>query len=97
MDSFFQLYRIVSRFNTAYTHEEITYKLNLGNAFYHSVQNLLYSSLLSESIRIKYAELQYCLLFFMGVKLGLYLRKKYARRLLENRVLRKMIFLRGTM
>ena len=37
--------------------EEIKSRLKLGNACYHSVQNLLSSSLLSRNLRIKYTEL----------------------------------------
>jgi hypothetical protein len=33
--------------------EEVKIRLNLGNACYHSVQNLLFSSLLSKNIKIK--------------------------------------------
>jgi hypothetical protein len=46
--------------------EEIKSRLKSGNACYHSVQNLLSSSLLSKNLKIKI----YCLLFCMGVKLG---------------------------
>ena len=34
-------------------HEEIMSKLKSGNACYHSVQNLLSSSLLSKNVKIK--------------------------------------------
>jgi hypothetical protein len=34
-------------------HEEIESRLNLGNACYHSVQNLLSSHLLSKNVKIK--------------------------------------------
>jgi hypothetical protein len=34
-------------------HEEIKSRLKSGNAFYHSVQNLLSSSLLSRSVKTK--------------------------------------------
>ena len=40
--------------NQNFIQEEIKCRLNLGNACYHSVQNLLSSSLLSKNIRIKY-------------------------------------------
>jgi len=49
--------------------EEIKSRLKSGNACYHSVQNILSSSLLSKNIKIK-IELEFCLLFCMGVKLG---------------------------
>jgi len=38
--------------NQNFIQEEIKSRLNLGNACYHSVQNLLSSNLLSVSIRI---------------------------------------------
>ena len=50
--------------------QEIQSRLNSGNACYHSVQNLLSSSLLSTNIKIRYTELLYCLLFCFGVQLG---------------------------
>ena len=34
-------------------HEEIKSRLKRGNACYHSVQNLLYSTLLSKNVKIK--------------------------------------------
>jgi hypothetical protein len=39
--------------NQNYIQEEIKSKFKLGNACYHSVQNLLSSSLLSKNIKIK--------------------------------------------
>jgi hypothetical protein len=42
--------------------EEIKRRLNFGNACYHSVKNLLSSSLLSRNLKIR---------IYMGVKLGL--------------------------
>jgi hypothetical protein len=50
--------------------EEIKSRLKSGNACYHSVQNFLCSNLLSKKI-LRYTELQFCLLFCRGVKLGL--------------------------
>ena len=50
--------------------EEIKCRLRSGNACYHSVQNILSSRLLSKNLNIGYAELQFFLLFCMGVKLG---------------------------
>ena len=49
--------------------EEIKSRLKSGNACYHSVQNLLSSSLLSKNLKIKIHKT--IILFFMGVKLGL--------------------------
>jgi uncharacterized protein YxeA len=51
--------------------EEIKRRLNSGNDCYHSVQNLLFSRLLSKNVQIKIRKLQFCLWFCMGVKLGL--------------------------
>jgi hypothetical protein len=39
-------------------HEEIKCRLNVGNACYQSVQNLLFSCLESEYERLKYTKLQ---------------------------------------
>jgi hypothetical protein len=51
--------------------EEIKSRLKPGNACYHSVQDLLSSSLLSKNTKIKINRTIICLLFCMGVKLGL--------------------------
>jgi hypothetical protein len=40
--------------NQNFIQEEIKCRLSLGNACYHSVQNILSSNLLSKNIRIKY-------------------------------------------
>jgi hypothetical protein len=47
-------------------HEESKNRLKSENACYHSVQNLLSSSLLSKNVKIKIS----CLLLCMGVKVG---------------------------
>jgi hypothetical protein len=52
-------------------HEEIKRRLHSGNVCHLSVQDLLSSILLSKTINIKYTELSFCMLFCMGVKLGL--------------------------
>jgi hypothetical protein len=51
-------------------HEEINSRRNSGNACYHLVQNLLCSCYLRIQSLI-HTELQFCLLFCMGGKLGL--------------------------
>ena len=56
--------------NQNFIQEEITSKLNSGNACYHSVQNLLSSSLLSKNWKIKIYRTKICLVFCAGVKLG---------------------------
>jgi len=48
---------------------EIKGKLKSGNACFHSVQNLLSSSLLSRNIKI-YGTIIFFCCFFVGVKLG---------------------------
>ena len=50
--------------------EEIKSRLKSGNACCNSVQNLLFSSLLSKNIKIKIHRTIIFLLFCMGVKLG---------------------------
>jgi hypothetical protein len=50
--------------------EEIKSRLKSRNACYHSVQNILSSSLLYKNVKIKgYKEQQFRLLFCTGVKL----------------------------
>jgi len=51
-------------------HEEIKSRLKLGNACYHSVQNLLSSRLLSKNLKIKIYRILFCPWFCMGVKPG---------------------------
>ena len=46
-------YLVTTMANQNSVHEEIKIRLNLGNACYLSVQNLLFSSLLSKNIKIK--------------------------------------------
>ena len=50
--------------------EEIKSRLGLGNACYHSVQNLLSSRLLSKNLKIKIYRTIILPVVFMGVKLG---------------------------
>ena len=50
--------------------EEIKSRLKLGNACYHSVQNLLSSSLLSKNLNIKIYRTIILPVFCMDVKLG---------------------------
>jgi hypothetical protein len=52
------------------TQEEIKRRFKSGNACYHAVQNLLFSSLLSKNIKIKIYRTVILPLFCMGVKLG---------------------------
>jgi hypothetical protein len=57
--------------NQNFIQEEIKNRLKSGNASYHSVQNLLSSSLLSKYIKIKIYVTIILTVFCMGVKLGL--------------------------
>jgi len=71
--------------------EEIKSRLKLGNACYHSVQNLLSSSLLSKNIKIKI----YRTIILPVVSYGfetwlLTLRVKHKLKVFENRVLRRI-------
>jgi len=50
--------------------EEIKSRLKSGNACYHSVQNLLSSSLISKNFKIKIYRKIILSVVFMGVKLG---------------------------
>jgi len=52
------------------TQGEIDSTLESGSVCYYSVPNILYSSLLFKNIKIRNRELQFCLSFCMGVKLG---------------------------
>jgi hypothetical protein len=51
-------------------HEEIKSRFKSGNACYHSVQNLLSSSLLSKNVKIKIYRTIILPLFYMVVKVG---------------------------
>ncbi|KAJ4445822.1 hypothetical protein ANN_12507 [Periplaneta americana] len=55
------------------TREEIKHRINMGNAYYYSVEKLLSSSLLSKNLKVRIYKtvITYYRLFFMVVKLGL--------------------------
>jgi hypothetical protein len=72
--------------------EETESRLKSGNAWYHSEQNLLYSSLLSEDIKIKiYRTIILCVCETWSLPL----REECKLRVFENRVLRRYFGLRG--
>ena len=73
------------------TEEEIKSRLKSGNACYHSVQNLLSSSLLSKNIKIKIYRtiILHFVLYGRGNWL-LILREECRLRVFENRVLRRI-------
>ena len=71
--------------------EEIKSRLRSGNAFYHSVQNLLSSRLLSKNLKIK----MYRTIILPVVSYGcetwsLTLREERRLRVFENKVLRRI-------
>ena len=71
--------------------EEIKSKLKSGNAFFHSVQNLLSSSLLSKNLKIKiYRTIILRVVLYGCETWSLTLRKERRLRVFENRVLRRV-------
>ena len=65
--------KTLSWFRNLMTHhcqEEIKSRLKSGNACYHSVQNLLSSSLLSKNLKIKMYRTIILTVVCMGMKLG---------------------------
>jgi len=71
--------------------EEIKSRLKSGNACYHSVQNLLSSSLLSKNLKIKiYGTIILPVVLYGCETWSLTLREKRRLRVFENRVLRRI-------
>jgi len=72
--------------------EEIKSRLKSGNACYHSVQNFLYSSLLSKTLKIKIyrTTIFFCCLYGCETW-SLTLRLKRRLRVFENRELRRIL------
>jgi hypothetical protein len=67
--------------------------LNFGYACYHSVQNLLFSRLLSENIKIRIYKTRILPVVLYGCEtLSLTLREEEKIRVLENRVLEEDIW-----
>jgi hypothetical protein len=72
-------------------HEEIRSRLNLGNAWYHAVQNLLSSCLLSINVKIKiYRTIILPVVLYGCETYSLTLREEHRLRVFENRVLRRI-------
>ena len=72
-------------------HEGITSRLKSGNACYHSVQNLLSSSLLSKNVKVKiYRTMILPVVLYGCGTWSLTLREKCRLSILENRVLRML-------
>ena len=71
--------------------EEIKTRLKLGNAWYYSVQNLLSSSLLSKTLKIKiYRTIILPVVLYGCEAWSLTLREERRVRVFENRVLRRV-------
>ena len=64
------IYLATSLTNQNCIQEKIKSRLESGNVCYHSVRNLLSSSLLSKNIKIKMYRTVILLLFCVGLKLG---------------------------
>jgi hypothetical protein len=72
-------------------HEEIRSRLNLRNACYHAVQNLLSSRLLSRNVKIKiYKNIILPVVLYGCETLSLTLREEHKLGVFENRVLRRI-------
>jgi hypothetical protein len=70
--------------------EEIKRRLISGNACYHSVQNLLYSHLVSKNLKIRMCKAIIPLVVLHGCEtLSLTLREEHRLRVFENKVLRR--------
>ena len=71
--------------------EEIKCRLKLGNACYYSLQNLLSSSLLSKTLKIKIYRTTVLPVVLYGCEIwSLTLREEHRLRVFENRVLRRV-------
>ena len=77
--------------NKNYIQEEIKSRLKLGNACYYSVQNLLSSSLLSKTLKIKIYRTVILPVVLYGCETwSKTLRDERRLRVFENRVLRRV-------
>jgi hypothetical protein len=71
-------------------HEEIKSRLNLGNSYYHSVQSLLSSSLLSRHLKVKiYKTIILPVVLYGCETWSLTLREGHRLGVFENTVLRR--------
>jgi hypothetical protein len=72
-------------------HDEIKSRLNLGNACYYSVQNLLSSRLISKNLKTEIYKTVILPFVLYGCEIWSFtLREKHRLRVSENRVLRKI-------
>jgi hypothetical protein len=77
--------------NTNLVHEEISSKLNSGNACYYSIQSLLFTRLLSKSVKIKIHKIIILLLVLYGCETwSLTLGEEHRLKMFENRVLKEV-------
>jgi hypothetical protein len=77
--------------NQNFIQEEIKCRLKLGNACYYSVQNLLSSSLLSKTLKIKiYRTIIFPVVLYGCETCLLTLREECRQQVFENRVLRRV-------
>ena len=78
-------------------HEGIKGRLKSGNACYHSVQNLLFFSLLSKTVKIKVHGTVILSFILYGCETwSLTLREERRLSVFENRVLERYLVCRGT-
>jgi len=71
--------------------EEIKSRLRSGNAYYHSVQNLLFSRLLSKNLKIKiYTIIILPIILYRRETWSLTLREERKLRVFENMVWRRI-------
>jgi hypothetical protein len=77
--------------NKILIHKEVKSRLNLGNACYHSVQNLLASHLLSKNIKIKIYKAIILPVILCGCKT---LKEEHRLKVFENRVVRRIFGLK---
>ena len=83
--------------NQNYIAEEIKSRLMLGNACYHSVQNLLSSRLLSKNLKIKiYRTIILSVVLYGCETWSLTRREERKLRMFESMVLREYLDLGGT-
>jgi hypothetical protein len=72
-------------------HDEIKSRLNSGNAYYYSVQNLLSSCLKSKNLKIKIYKTVVLSVMLYGCRTWTFtLREEQRLRVFENRVLRRI-------
>jgi hypothetical protein len=79
-----------------FIHEEIKRRLNSGIGCYHSVRCLLSSGLLSRNIKVKiYKTIILPVVLYGCETWSLTLREEHRLRVFENRILRRILGLRG--